>query len=45
MLTTFIAILLAAIVLGYGGWYLYVFIRYITSGEYDIDQRIRETTR
>ena len=45
MLTTFIAILLAAIVLGCGGWYLYEFIRYITSGEYDIDKRIRETTR
>ena len=45
MLTTFIAILLAAIVLGCGGWYLYEFIRYITSGEYDIDKRFREINR
>ncbi len=45
MLTTLIAILLAAIILGYGGCYLYQFIRYITSGEYDIDKRLREMNR
>ena len=44
MLTTLIAILLAAIVLGYGGWYLFTFIRYVTSGEYEIDKRFQETT-
>ena len=45
MLTTLIAILLVAIVLGYGSWYLYEFIRYIASGEYDIDKRFREMNR
>ena len=45
MLATLITILLAAIILGYGSWYLYAFIRYITSGEYDIDKRFREMKR
>ena len=45
MPTAILTILLAAIILGYGGWYLYVFIHYITSGEYDIDKRFREINR
>ena len=45
MLTTLLTILLAAVIVGYGGWYLYQFVRYVVSGEYDVDKRFRDMTR
>jgi hypothetical protein len=45
MLATILILLLAALVLGYAGWFLFEFIRYLRSGQYDIDQRIRDVTR
>ncbi len=42
---TTIAILLALIVLGWATWFLIEFIRYIRSGEYEIDQRLRKIAR
>jgi hypothetical protein len=44
MLTT-ITIILAAIVLGYGLWFGLGVIRYIRSGDYDTDKRLRELRR
>ena len=45
MLATILAILIAAIVPGYGTWFLLEFIRYVHSGEYAVDKRIREITQ
>lgn len=43
--TTTITILLVAFVLGYGLWFGIGVIRYIRSGEYDIDKRLWELRR
>ena len=45
MLATLLSILLAAIVFGCGGWFLFEFIRYVASGEYDVDKRFWDVTR
>ena len=42
---TLLAILIAALVLGGGLWYGFTFIRYIRSGEYETDKRLREITQ
>ena len=44
MLTT-ITIILIAVVLGYGLWFGFGVIRYIRSGDYDIDKRLWELRR
>lgn len=44
MLTMF-TILLSALILGYAIWFLFELARYLLSGQYDIDRRIREVTR
>jgi hypothetical protein len=45
MLTTALVILLTALLLGYGAWFLFEFIRYMLSGQYDIDKRIWKVTK
>jgi C4-dicarboxylate transporter len=45
MLANLICILLAAILLGGGGAYLFAFVHYIASGKYAIDKRLRDITR
>jgi hypothetical protein len=42
---TAIAILLAILILGWATWFLFEFIRYVLSGEYEIDQRLRKIVR
>ena len=44
MLANLICILLAAILLVGGGAYLFAFVRYIFSGEYAVDKRLRDIT-
>ena len=44
VLTAF-AILLAILILGWAIWFLIEFIRYVLSGEYEIDQRLRKIVR
>ena len=44
VLTAF-AILLAFLILGWAIWFLIEFIRYVRSGEYEIDQRLRKIVR
>ena len=44
MLTNILAILLSVIILGYSVHYLYEFVRYILSGEYAVDKRLRDIT-
>jgi hypothetical protein len=47
MFTTLTAmvILLAILILGWAIWFLIEFIRYVLSGEYEIDQRLRKIVR
>jgi hypothetical protein len=45
MLTDFLTAILAAILLGGGAWYLFAFVRYMRSGQYDVDKRFRELSR
>ena len=45
MLTDILTMILAAILLGGGGWYLFELIRYMRSGQYDVDKRFRELSR
>ena len=40
-----LTILLALLVLGWAIWFLIEFIRYVLSGEYEIDQRLRKILR
>ena len=40
-----LAILLAILILGWAIWFLIEFIRYVLSGEYEIDQRLRKIVR
>lgn len=44
MLTLF-TILLSALILGYAIWFLLELARYIHSGDYDVDQRLRDLSR
>ncbi len=45
MLANLICILLAAILLGAGGAYLFAFVRYIASSKYAVDKRFTDVTR
>jgi hypothetical protein len=45
MLTTLLTSLLAVIIFGSGGWFLFNLVRYIASGEYDVDKRFWDVTR
>lgn len=45
MLTDILTAILAAILFGGGGLYLIAFIRYMRSGQYDVDKRFRELSR
>ncbi len=42
---TILAILVAVLVLGGGLWYLFTFIRYVRSGEYETDKRLWDITQ
>ncbi|HEX2997117.1 MAG TPA: hypothetical protein VHP14_20010 [Anaerolineales bacterium] len=42
---TLIAILIAALVLGWAIWFVIEFIRYILTGEYEVDERLRNVSR
>jgi len=42
---TLIAILIAILVTGWAIWFVIELIRYITSGEYEIDKRLREISQ
>lgn len=42
---TFIAFCIAALLLGWALWFLIEFIRYVASGEYEIDQRLRNLNK
>ena len=42
---TLIAILIAALVLGWALWFVIELIRYISTGEYDVDKRLRDISR
>ena len=42
---TLIAILIALIVFGWAIWFVIEFIRYIVTGEYDVDKRLRDISR
>jgi multidrug resistance efflux pump len=44
-LPTLIAILAAALLLGWAIWFLIELVRYTTSGEYEMDQRLRNLKR
>ena len=39
---TLIAILIALAIFGWAVWFVIEFSRYVTSGEYEIDKRLRE---
>ena len=42
---TVLAILIAIVVLGWAIWFLIELIRYIFTGEYEMDQRLRNISR
>ncbi len=42
---TLIAILIAALVVGWAIWFAIELIRYISTGEYDVDKRLRDISR
>ena len=42
---TLIAILVAALVLGWALWFVIELVRYISTGEYDVDKRLRDISR
>lgn len=42
---TILAILIATLVLGWAIWFLIEFIRYVASGEYEMDKRLRNSQR
>jgi hypothetical protein len=42
---TLIAILVAILVFGWAIWFVIELIRYIVSGEYEVDQRLRNIGR
>jgi hypothetical protein len=39
---TIIGFLIALLIIGWVIWFLFEFIRYVASGEYEIDKRLRE---
>lgn len=45
MLITIITILLAVVVLGFLGWHLISFIRYMVTGEYEVQKRFWDVVR
>ncbi len=42
---TLIVILIAALFLGWAIWFLIAMIRYIASGQYEVDKRLREVCK
>ena len=42
---TLIAILVAILVFGWAIWFVIELIRYIVTGEYEVDQRLRNISR
>jgi hypothetical protein len=42
---TLIAILIVALFLGWAAWFVIEFIRYLVTGEYEVDQRLRDISR
>jgi hypothetical protein len=42
---TAIAILIAILIFGWAVWFVIEFIRYIVSGEYEVDKRLRNISR
>ena len=40
-----VLIAIALFVLGWGLWFLIEFIRYVVSGEYELDKRLRNVSR
>jgi hypothetical protein len=42
---TALAILIATLVLGWAVWSVIELIRYVVSGEYEVDQRLRDISR
>ena len=42
---TLIAILIAILMLGWAVWFTFEFIRYVASGEYEMDKRLRDVIR
>ena len=42
MFAALLSLLVAALLLVPAAWFLFAFIRYMVSGEYDIDQRLHE---
>ncbi len=45
MLTNLITLLIAVLILGGGGKYLFEFIRYLRSGQYEVDKRFWDVTQ
>jgi hypothetical protein len=42
---TVIGFLIALVIFGWAIWFLFEFIRYVASGEYEIDKRLRDIHR
>jgi hypothetical protein len=42
---TLIAILIIALFLSWATWFVIEFIRYFVTGEYEVDQRLRDISR
>ncbi|GER78886.1 MAG: hypothetical protein HZC39_13435 [Chloroflexi bacterium] len=42
---TLIVLLIAALFLGWAVWFVIAMIRYIASGQYDVDKRLRDICR
>jgi len=44
MFTT-LALLIALLIFGWAIWFVIEFVRYVTSGEYEMDKRLREISQ
>ncbi len=42
---TFVAVLVALLILGWAVWFVIEFLRYTLSGEYEMDKRLRDICR
>ena len=42
---TILAALIALLILGWAIWFLINFVRYICSGDYDVDKRLQDISR
>lgn len=42
---TIIGILIAMLILGWAVWFVIEFIRYVRSGEYEMDKRLRDISQ